>query len=147
MGVEEDEEKIGMFGEKILADKNHPKMRYSIQDGKNPFYENDKTPLDERRTESEPAVKYKDYNNDTEGSNKRLSELLHDIRKNSELGKDSEKVKDPTKELLNEPKEETKDIPNEDDKKSDELDQTDDKPSIEEEKKLDISGKSFLINL
>lgn len=108
-----------IFGKQIKPDSDHPKMRYSLQDKKNPFYQDDSESLDNRRTESEPAMKIKDY--EGKEPDTKLNDLLTKIRKND-------------------PKEDRKDTQSENQQKFEENDQTDDRPSIEEEKKLDLSG-------
>ena len=50
-----------MFGEKIKEDENNPHMRYSIQEPKNKFDPDQKSDLDNRRVESEPIMKHRDY--------------------------------------------------------------------------------------
>ena len=135
LGINEEEEKEGMFGEKILNDESHPKMRYSIQGNKNKFNTSDNSKLDDRKIISEPDIKYKDQDPQTMSSHSQFKDLLADIRNEKE-----KKI---------EPKEERKETLSSNSVKKEEGEEnnkTDDRPSVEEEKKLEISGKFIYIS-
>lgn len=66
-----------VFGDRLPSDIENPKMRYSIQDPKHPFYADTEEQLDGRRTESEPAIKFKDY--DGVNSERDYNRLLNDL--------------------------------------------------------------------
>ena len=113
------------FGEKIMGDEENPKMRYSIQDAKNPFdpkHPNEE--LDNRRVESMPDMKLKDYkdlpNNPIPSTNRKLFDLAESDLDKNEKDEDKDKIEE-SKEMT--PSELQRNLENM---------QTDDKPSHDE---------------
>lgn len=111
----------GMFGEKILPGPGNPHMRYSIQDPKSPFYPDETLPLDNRRFDSEPAIKHKAYP-ETQKPNPLSNSLTKSLQK-------PKRIKEDHKETLSEIR-----------RREEEDFQTDDKPSEIGDRKLNSSG-------